>query len=87
MPDPAPAGTARDEAGGAPLPKVSIHVPAHNEPPAMVIETLEALARLDYPDFEVLVVDNNTRDEAVWRAGRGALRRARPALPLLPRAR
>jgi cellulose synthase/poly-beta-1,6-N-acetylglucosamine synthase-like glycosyltransferase len=48
-------------------PKVSIHVPCYNEPPEMVIETLQALARLDYPSFEVLVVDNNTRDEAVWR--------------------
>ncbi len=48
-------------------PKVSVHVPAYNEPPEMVIETLEALANLDYPDFEVLVIDNNTRDEAVWR--------------------
>jgi len=48
-------------------PKVSIHVPAYNEPPAMLIETLDALARLDYPEFEVLVIDNNTRDEAVWR--------------------
>lgn len=47
-------------------PKVSIHVPAYNEPPEMLIETLNALARLDYPDFEVLVIDNNTRDEAVW---------------------
>ena len=59
---------------GAPLmssdarsPRVSIHVPAYNEPPAMLIETLDALARLDYPDFEVLVIDNNTSDEAVWR--------------------
>ncbi|MEQ1802808.1 MAG: glycosyltransferase [Gammaproteobacteria bacterium] len=49
------------------LPKVSIHVPCYNEPPDMVIETLDALARLDYPDYEVLVIDNNTRDEAVWR--------------------
>jgi exo-beta-1,3-glucanase (GH17 family)/cellulose synthase/poly-beta-1,6-N-acetylglucosamine synthase-like glycosyltransferase len=48
-------------------PKVSVHVPAYNEPPAMLIETLDALARLDYPDFEVLVIDNNTKDEAVWR--------------------
>jgi exo-beta-1,3-glucanase (GH17 family)/cellulose synthase/poly-beta-1,6-N-acetylglucosamine synthase-like glycosyltransferase len=48
-------------------PKVSVHVPAYNEPPAMLIETLDALARLDYPDFEVLVIDNNTRDESVWR--------------------
>jgi exo-beta-1,3-glucanase (GH17 family)/cellulose synthase/poly-beta-1,6-N-acetylglucosamine synthase-like glycosyltransferase len=48
------------------LPKVSIHVPAYNEPPEMLIETLDALARLDYPDFEVIVVDNNTPDAAVW---------------------
>jgi len=48
-------------------PRISIHVPAYNEPPDMLIETLDALARLDYPDFEVLVIDNNTRDEAVWR--------------------
>ena len=51
----------------ASLPKVSIHVPAYNEPPDMLIETIDALSRLDYPDFEVLVIDNNTRDEAVWR--------------------
>ncbi len=48
-------------------PKVSVHVPAYNEPPDMLIETLDALSRLDYPDFEVLVIDNNTKDEAVWR--------------------
>jgi len=47
--------------------KVSVHVPAYNEPPDMLIETLDALSRLDYPNFEVIVVDNNTRDEAVWR--------------------
>ena len=54
-------------ANGEPQPKVSIHVPAYNEPPDMVIETLDALARLDYSSFEVLVIDNNTCDEAVWR--------------------
>jgi glycosyltransferase involved in cell wall biosynthesis len=32
-----------------------------------VIETLDALARLDYCDYEVLVIDNNTKDESVWR--------------------
>jgi exo-beta-1,3-glucanase (GH17 family)/cellulose synthase/poly-beta-1,6-N-acetylglucosamine synthase-like glycosyltransferase len=51
----------------ADLPRVSIHVPAYNEPPAMLIETLDALARLDYPDYEVLVIDNNTQEPAVWR--------------------
>ncbi|HEY2808686.1 MAG TPA: glycosyltransferase [Steroidobacteraceae bacterium] len=49
------------------FPKVSVHVPAYNEPPDMLVETLDALARMDYPDFEVLVIDNNTKDEAVWR--------------------
>ncbi|MDD5586909.1 MAG: glycosyltransferase [Alphaproteobacteria bacterium] len=48
-------------------PKVSIHVPCYNEPPHMVMETLDALAALAYPNLEVLVVDNNTKDEAVWK--------------------
>jgi glycosyltransferase involved in cell wall biosynthesis len=48
------------------IPKVSIHVPICNEPPQMVRRTLDALAALDYPDFEVLVVDNNTADPAIW---------------------
>ena len=51
----------------AALPLVSVHVPAYNEPPDMLIQTLDALARLDYPHYEVLVIDNNTRDEAVWK--------------------
>ena len=46
--------------------KVSIHVPIHNEPPEMVRETLLALSKLDYPNFEVLVLDNNTTDPTVW---------------------
>ncbi len=49
------------------LPRVSLHVPAYNEPPEMVIETLDALARLDYPNYEVVVVDDNTADERLWR--------------------
>ncbi|MBF0124155.1 MAG: glycosyltransferase [Magnetococcales bacterium] len=48
------------------LPMVSVHVPAYNEPPELMFETLNALARLDYPNFEVLVIDNNTKDAAVW---------------------
>jgi exo-beta-1,3-glucanase (GH17 family)/cellulose synthase/poly-beta-1,6-N-acetylglucosamine synthase-like glycosyltransferase len=48
------------------LPMVSIHVPAYNEPPDMLIQTLDALARLNYPRYEVLVIDNNTKDPAVW---------------------
>ncbi|MEK6202332.1 MAG: glycosyltransferase, partial [Desulfobulbaceae bacterium] len=48
------------------LPMVSVHVPAYNEPPEMMIETLNALARLDYPRYEVIVIDNNTKDPAIW---------------------
>lgn len=47
--------------------KVSVHVPAYNEPPDMLIETLRKLAQLNYPDFEVLVIDNNTKEEDTWR--------------------
>jgi len=48
-------------------PRVSIHVPCYNEPPEMVKATLDALTRLDYDNFEVIVLDNNTHDAAVWR--------------------
>jgi exo-beta-1,3-glucanase (GH17 family)/cellulose synthase/poly-beta-1,6-N-acetylglucosamine synthase-like glycosyltransferase len=55
---------------GAPVdgftPKVSIHVPAHREPPDMLKATLDAVARLDYPNFECVVVINNTPDPAYW---------------------
>src|SRR6266487_5118257 len=49
------------------LPMVSLHVPAHNEPPDMVIDTLRALLRLDYPSYEVICIDDNTDDERLWR--------------------
>jgi hypothetical protein len=47
-------------------PRVSIHVPIHEEPPDVVIATLNRLASLDYANFEVLVIDNNTSDESLW---------------------
>ena len=46
---------------------VSLHVPAHNEPPGMVIDTLRSLLRLDYPRYEVILIDDNTDDEKLWR--------------------
>lgn len=48
------------------FPKVSIHVPAYFEPPEMLKQTLEAVARLDYPNFECVVIINNTPDPAFW---------------------
>lgn len=49
------------------LPFVSLHVAAYNEPPDMLIETIQSLEGLDYPHFEIVVIDNNTVDEDVWR--------------------
>jgi exo-beta-1,3-glucanase (GH17 family)/cellulose synthase/poly-beta-1,6-N-acetylglucosamine synthase-like glycosyltransferase len=50
----------------AAVPKVSIHIPAYREPPDMLIQTLDAVARLDYPNFECVVVINNTPEPALW---------------------
>jgi cellulose synthase/poly-beta-1,6-N-acetylglucosamine synthase-like glycosyltransferase len=47
-------------------PFVSLHVPAHEEPPEMVIETLQSLLAIDYPAFEVVAIDDNTTDESLW---------------------
>ncbi|MGE5159076.1 MAG: glycosyltransferase [Gemmatimonas sp.] len=57
MPSPPPDGA---------YPKVSIHVPAYYEPPEMLKQTLDALARLDYPNFECVIIINNTPDPAFW---------------------
>ena len=53
-------------APGERLPFVSIHLACCNEPPEMVILTLDSLAALDYEHFEVLVIDNNTKRDEVW---------------------
>ncbi|HLY26911.1 MAG TPA: glycosyltransferase, partial [Aggregatilineales bacterium] len=49
------------------MPKVSLHVPAYNEPSDVVEATLRSLAQLNYPNFEVLLIDNNTPEESTWR--------------------
>ncbi|MGP1717729.1 MAG: glycosyltransferase [Methylophilus sp.] len=46
---------------------VSIHLACYNEPPDMVIATIESLRNLSYTQYEVIVVDNNTKDEAKWK--------------------
>ena len=33
----------------------------------MVIETLRSLLRLDYPRYEIILIDDNTDDEELWR--------------------
>lgn len=62
---PAPRRTDADATATAPM--VSIHIPAYREPPAMLCQTLDSCADLDYPDYEVLVIVNNTPDEDLWK--------------------
>ncbi|MEX0695067.1 MAG: glycosyltransferase family 2 protein [Rhodospirillales bacterium] len=64
-------------------PKVSVHVPAYRESPAVLIETLESIATLTYPDYEVLVIINNTPEEALWRPVEEACKRLGPQFRFL----
>jgi exo-beta-1,3-glucanase (GH17 family)/cellulose synthase/poly-beta-1,6-N-acetylglucosamine synthase-like glycosyltransferase len=52
-------------AGGV-FPKVSIHIPAYYEQPDMLKQTLDAVSKLDYPNFECVVIINNTPDPSFW---------------------
>jgi cellulose synthase/poly-beta-1,6-N-acetylglucosamine synthase-like glycosyltransferase len=49
------------------LPMVSLQLAAYNEPPDMLIDTIRSLEAIDYPRYEILVIDNNTQDPEVWR--------------------
>lgn len=55
----------RTESGHVPF--VSIHVAACREQPEVLGETLRSLARLEWPAYEVVVLVNNTEDEALVR--------------------
>jgi len=52
--------------GAVAFPKVSIHIPAYFEPVEMLKQTLDAVSRLDYPNFECVVIINNTPDPEFW---------------------
>ena len=59
-------------------PRVCLQVPAYNEPPDLLRQTLEALSMLDYPEFTVQVIVNNTTDPALWRPVEEDCRRLGP---------
>jgi exo-beta-1,3-glucanase (GH17 family)/cellulose synthase/poly-beta-1,6-N-acetylglucosamine synthase-like glycosyltransferase len=59
-----PPGSAGAAAGYGS--KVSIHIPAYMEPPEMLKATLDAVARLNYQNFECIIVVNNTPSPAMW---------------------
>lgn len=48
-------------------PFVSIHIPTCSEPPDLVINTLRHLLKLKYKNYEIIVIDNNTKDVALWK--------------------
>uniref|UniRef100_UPI003592EE4C glycosyltransferase n=1 Tax=Pricia sp. TaxID=2268138 RepID=UPI003592EE4C len=47
-------------------PMVSVHLAICNEPPSMVISTIKGILAQDYPDFEIIVIDNNTEERELW---------------------
>jgi exo-beta-1,3-glucanase (GH17 family)/cellulose synthase/poly-beta-1,6-N-acetylglucosamine synthase-like glycosyltransferase len=57
---------ASSGAASAYAPKVSIHIPAYMEPPEMLKATLDAVARLNYQNFECIIVVNNTPIPEMW---------------------
>lgn len=50
-----------------PEPFVSIHIPSYNEEPEMLIRTIEHVLRLNYTNYELIIIENNTADESVWK--------------------
>jgi biofilm PGA synthesis N-glycosyltransferase PgaC len=45
-----------------PLPPVSVLVPAHNEE-AVIVRSVRAMLTMDYPNFEVIVIDDGSTDD------------------------
>lgn len=62
---------------------VSIHVPCHNEPFGVVKKTLAGLAKLDYQNYEVIVIDNNTHDPQIWQPIREYCKKLGPKFKFL----
>ena len=54
-------------------PKISIIVPAHNEG-EVIARTIESLVALDYPNKEIIVVDDNSSDDTYLKAKPYAVR-------------
>ncbi|WP_282019020.1 glycosyltransferase family 2 protein [Salegentibacter mishustinae] len=46
--------------------KISIHIPAYNEPSDILIATIQSCLNIDYPNFEIIVLDNNTPNQETW---------------------
>jgi cellulose synthase/poly-beta-1,6-N-acetylglucosamine synthase-like glycosyltransferase len=55
-----------DDYYGIERPFISIHLACYDEPPEIVNAAINAVAALDYPNFELIILDNNTPDPARW---------------------
>jgi cellulose synthase/poly-beta-1,6-N-acetylglucosamine synthase-like glycosyltransferase len=64
-----------DPAGATPLPGVAVLVPAFNEA-ATVVDSVRSLLALDYPTYEVLVINDGSRDATLEALGRAFRLRA-----------
>ena len=49
------------------FPKVCFIVPTYSEPPEVVCSTLNALVSQSYSNFHVIILDNNTIDDNLWK--------------------
>jgi cellulose synthase/poly-beta-1,6-N-acetylglucosamine synthase-like glycosyltransferase len=54
---------------GAEYPPVSLLVPAYNEG-KVIVSAVESLVRLDYPKFEIIVIDDGSSDDTLFHASR-----------------
>lgn len=54
---------------------VSIHIATYSEPPQVVIDTLNSLAAIEGDNYEVIVLDNNTKDSSLYSPVREHCRR------------
>jgi cellulose synthase/poly-beta-1,6-N-acetylglucosamine synthase-like glycosyltransferase len=49
------------------VPMVCLQIAAYNEPPDMLIQTIASVEAVEYPELEIVVIDNNTEDPDVWK--------------------
>lgn len=70
---------ARPVLPGNEVPMVSVHLACCNEPAEMVLAGIKSLQALDWPQLEILVVDNNSTNTACWQPVQAFVQQQRSA--------